>query len=340
MLKSIIVTTTILSALIIITSQDALHAEESPKPWLAPIEDLAKLPEEEIDIGNVALLLAKEAFPDLDVKKYSDQIDQMVKDIRKLNSGSTDPDFRIRSINTYFYLDKGIHYDKDDQYGRELKNRFLNGILDTKSGSCATMPLLYLAVAQRLGYPIYPVAAPQHLFLRYVTPKMEMPNIEAVGGGGYSSDEHYIHVMEIPEKGIQHGAYLETMTYKQMLGDLITENGFYWAHQDDYMRAIKYLEIGTKLNTKAAEAYRFLGNVYYNIAADYRTQSTYLYDTGDPHVDKTLKITRNLYEQYCRNFMNKGDIAISRAHYLGVAPPLKQNYWIRQEKRALELKKL
>ncbi len=324
----------------IIVMPSSFGEDQSQKPWIAEIERLSKLSEEEIDIGNVSLLLAKEAYPDLDVKKYSKQIDRMVEDIRKLTNGSKDPDFRIRAINTYLYLDRGIHYDKEDPYSKKDKNRFLNGILDTKSGSCTTMPLLYLAIAQRLGYPIYPAAAPQHLFLRYVTPNMEMENIEATGGGGYSSDEHYIKVMDIPEKGIQNGAYLETMTYKQMLGDLITENGTYWGRQNDLMRAIKYLEIGTSLNTKSAEAFRILGNYYFKIAAEYRTWSTGLFKTGDPRSDKVIELTRDMYEQTCRGYMHQGDLAMSRAQFLGVAPPLEQNYWIKQEKRALETKKL
>ena len=39
--------------------------------------------------------------------------------------------------------------EDDDLYGEQLTNRYLNGILDTKAGSCTTLPLLYLVLAQR-----------------------------------------------------------------------------------------------------------------------------------------------------------------------------------------------
>ena len=152
------------------------------------IEQAAFLEEDEIDIGHICLLFAKEAYSELDVDEYSKKLDHMVWEIQKYTrdmGDESDPDHRIRCLNSYFYRYKGFHFDNDDPYASKLKNRYINGLIDTKSGSCFTLPLLYLALAQRLGYPVYPVSAPQHLFLRYVDPNLEMRNIEATGGGGY-----------------------------------------------------------------------------------------------------------------------------------------------------------
>lgn len=275
-------------------------ADQSQKPWTAQIERLTKLSEEEIDIGLVSLELAKEVYPDLDVKKYSEKIDRMVEDVRKLTNGSKDPDHRIRMMDNYFYLDQGIHYDQDDPYAKQLKNRYLNGILDSNSGSCTTMPLLYLAIAQRLGYPIYPVAAPQHLFLRYVSPGFKEDNIEVTGGGAYVSNEDMIYEMEIPQKGVESGTYLATMTLRQLLGDLIAENGLYWSFEKkEYERGTKYIEIGLSLNPKNAEMYRAISDAYYKLAGEYEKFERGLPDSDllpglDPAIEQTKKIYRNL----------------------------------------------
>lgn len=326
--------------LIAISQPSSFGADQDQEPWVVEIERLSKLSEEEIDIGNVSLLLAKEVYPDLDVKKYSGQIDRMVEDIRKLTKGSTDPDHRIRVINTYLYQQQDFHYDKEDPYGKKDKNRFLNGILSTKSGSCQTMPLLYLAIAQRLGYPIYPVSAPQHLFLRYESQDLEMQNIETTSGGAYATNEDYIRDMDIPEKAVKTGAYLETMTYRELLGDLIAENGTYWARQKDLMRAIKYFEIAVRLNPKAAEVYRLLGQAYHDLAEDYRGWETVQPYTGNRNTDHVLEMTRNIYRSYSRTYQQKSDIAMSKTYRLGVAPPLEKNYWLLQQMRALSAKKL
>ncbi len=290
------------------------------------LERLASLPEEQIDVGQVALILATEVFPGLDVKNYSAQLNGLVKGIRALTKGSTDPDYRVRAMNTYLYKRQGFHYDFEDMLGEQLKNRYLNGILDTKSGSCTTMPLLYLALAQRLGYPIYPVAAPQHLFCCYRLPDGTHHNIEATAGG-WSSDEDYIRELEIPAQGLKSGAYLETMTYRQLLGDLIIENGSLWARQGDFLRAVRYFTVGLQLNPKAAEVYPMLGAAYRQLAKEYHRMALQLPSINQP----ALELTRQVYLDNSRRYAEQVEQAFQQAEQLGAAQPIQANYWVRQK---------
>lgn len=226
------------------------------------VKALSKLPEEKIDIGIAGLVLAKEIFPEIDIQEYSKRIDRIAFDVRRLTAGNNSPDYRIRALNTHLYKIFGMEYDLNDPYVKNIKNRYINGILDTKKGSCVSMPLLYLAVAQRLGYPIYAVNVPQHIFLRYVDPSLKMKNIEATGGGGYSSDEEYIESLQISFIALTKGAYLRTLTHREFLGILIAQNGIYWANNGDIDRAIEYLEIAVRLNPKDADSTRSLGYSY------------------------------------------------------------------------------
>ncbi|MBI5874301.1 MAG: tetratricopeptide repeat protein [Deltaproteobacteria bacterium] len=217
-----------------------------------------------IDIGIAALTLAKEIYPNLDIKAYSAKIDKMVIQARILTKGSTDPDYRIRALNTYLYKMEGIKYDLSDPNAEKLENRYLNGILDTKKGSCVTMPLLYLSIAQRLGYPVYPVTAPQHLFLRYIDPNLQEQNIDPAGEGGYVSDDEYIYVLQISPRALKNGAYLRTLTYRELLADLVAQNAIYWAKRGKYKRAIQYLKKCIKVDPKSADTYNTIGKVYLN----------------------------------------------------------------------------
>ncbi len=47
------------------------------------------------------------------------------------------------------------------------------------------MSMLYLAVADRLKWPIVPVRAAKHIFCRYISHGFKDNNIEATCGGGY-----------------------------------------------------------------------------------------------------------------------------------------------------------
>ena len=294
----------------------------------AELERLASLPEDQIDTGQVALILATEPFPGLDVPSYSAQLDRMAMEIRQLTKGSTDPDYRIRAMNTYLYKRQGFHYDHDDPYAQQLTNRYLNGILTTNTGSCTTMPLLYLALAQRLGYPIYPVAAPQHLFCRYVHGDGTHDNIEATSGGGLSSDDEYIRDLEIPAQGIKSGAYMKTMTRRQLVGDLIAENGTYWARQQDLPRTIRYWLITVRFNPEAAEVWQLLGHGYRKLAGQYERLQ------AGGFQNPTLAFTNQLYRGYTQEYRQEADQALQQARALGVAPPLQANYWLRQQELA------
>lgn len=122
------------------------------------------------------------------------------------------------------------------------------------------MPTFYMAVGQRLGYPIYPVSAPQHCFLRYVDPKFKQQNIEATEGGGYSPDDHYKKDFEVSAKALKSGAYLRTLSHREFLGYLISQNGIDWLGKGDPDRATYYLAAARRMCPKSADICRYFGN--------------------------------------------------------------------------------
>lgn len=293
----------------------------------AHIDKLLALPEDQIDIGLVALTLAKEIYPDLAIEAYSQKLNLLAGEVRLFTKGVRDPDYQIRAMNTYLFKRQGFGYDRTDMYGKKLENRYLNGLIETRRGSCATLPLLYLAVAQRLGYPIYPVSAPQHLFVRYVDPSLQMQNIDPAGLGGYSSDEEYIKDLEIPLQGVKSGAYLRTMTWRELVAELVGENGTYWARKGDYPKAIRYLEKAIAGSPKGAELYELLGNVYRGWARQIKSDRDFKAKVGF----RIAELTDD--DMSIMQAMEKAKIYHEKAKALGVAPPLPENYWLKKGNR-------
>jgi hypothetical protein len=81
---------------------------------------------------------------------------------------------------------------------RDSRDLFIHGIIDGPGGTCASMPVLYVAVGRRLGYPLYLVETRGHLFFRWDDPlgrRLGIPerfNIEGTGHGiGSFPDEYY-----------------------------------------------------------------------------------------------------------------------------------------------------
>lgn len=225
------------------------------------IDRLLELPESKIDIGIAALTLAKEFYPDLDISAYSTKIDVLVEKARLLARGTQDPEQRIRVLNTVLFRQAGFHYDREPFSRDKQEYYFLNGILDGKKGLCYTMPLLYTVVAQRLGYPIYPVTVPDHMFVRYVD-LFKAANIETTSGGKYFTDESYAENFAVGKSGRPSGNYLRTMTYKEFLGQMLAANAFIYSKNGNEHKAIVYLEKAIRLDPKHAGHYDNLRATY------------------------------------------------------------------------------
>lgn len=110
--------------------------------------------------------------------------------------------------------------------------------------------MLYMAIAQRLGYPVYGVTAPEHTFLRFVDSRLKEQNIELSSGAGYEPDEGYAFRLNISKLAIQSGAYLRTLTRREYLGVLIQQNAIAISMRGDLERSIRYFEAAVRLNPK------------------------------------------------------------------------------------------
>jgi len=239
------------------------------KTTFSSIREIFKQPEDSIDLGNVCLLLAKDAYPDLNIDRFNYAIDYMVDRIKYLNKGITDPIARVGLLNAYFFLPGWWNdsitftYDLDDLEARKTTNQFLNGYIATKKGSCITMAMLYLVIADRLGWPIKPVRSTQHFFCRYIQEGLKYNNIEATCGGGYISDSQYVHQVGIPQKAIDNGVYLRTLTKNEYIASILQVNsGYFYRDKHDLENAARYARLSIDYDSTFSMAYWNLGEFY------------------------------------------------------------------------------
>jgi hypothetical protein len=81
---------------------------------------------------------------------------------------------------------------------RNAHDLFIHGMMDGPGGTCASMPVLYVAAGRRRGYPLKLVEAPGHLFFRWDDPEgkcfnaPDVFNVEGTGHGiSFHPDEYY-----------------------------------------------------------------------------------------------------------------------------------------------------
>ena len=116
---------------------------------------------------------------------------------------------RIRATNTVLFNVEGFTYDIEGFNKGKKETGYLNYLLDTKKGDCYSLANLYLAVAQRLGYPIFPVVVPAHYFVRYVDPMGPDINLDPTRKGASFGDDRYRDWLSISDKAVQNGGTLD-----------------------------------------------------------------------------------------------------------------------------------
>ena len=108
-----------------------------------------------------------------------------------------------------------------DKFFAQSDSVFITGCLsDARIGTCASLPVLYVAIGRRLGYPMHLVMAKNHLFCRWDDGNGTRINLEAANAGGYSShpDDHYRKwPFPIEPSEEKSGNYLCNLTSQEVL---------------------------------------------------------------------------------------------------------------------------
>lgn len=182
--------------------------------------ELLSTPEDKLKIGDAALRLSTLIMVGERYEREQTLLDDLAGQVARAITlkGRDDPEFRIQAVSSVLHRN-GFHYSFDDMEGTNTENSLLLSMLRTKKGNCIAMPTLWYAVAERLGFPVFAVKAPQHIFLRYDDGQYRA-NIETTSFGS-PSDERIISDLEIPEAALKSGAFMRSLSKREFLAVLI-----------------------------------------------------------------------------------------------------------------------
>jgi hypothetical protein len=164
------------------TANPRLRATQPKESVLPTFADLTKMTEEELSKQDIALLnpRATDGLPgteNVNVAELLAQLDGWAKKVRidtdrnlyqflqKPNEfNNSEAYFRMLMLVTVLQQDFGVHYNLErvnDIDFTKSQDLFIHGMVGSSNGgTCVSMPVLYTAVARRLGYPPYPVGNP------------------------------------------------------------------------------------------------------------------------------------------------------------------------------------
>ncbi|NKB71256.1 MAG: tetratricopeptide repeat protein [Candidatus Latescibacteria bacterium] len=136
-----------------------------PPLQLDPFFQLAQQPDDQIDLGLGALLIARAANPAVDIPGQLAQLDAMAHSLEPRLELDAPRRTQLETLNHYLFAEQGFcGTDQADYYAP--RNSYLDQVLTRKKGIPITLSVLYLEIGWRLGLPLAGVNFPLHFLVR------------------------------------------------------------------------------------------------------------------------------------------------------------------------------
>jgi regulator of sirC expression with transglutaminase-like and TPR domain len=128
------------------------------------LEQLARDPAADADLAAVALHLAADEYPDLDVPVYLDRLSDLADRARPHLGG--DLEACVTGLCRFLFEDEGFAGNTDHYY--DPRNSYLNEVLERKLGIPITLSVLAMAVGRHLKLNITGIGLPGHFIAKAV----------------------------------------------------------------------------------------------------------------------------------------------------------------------------
>lgn len=117
-----------------------------------------------IDLAKASLYYAQAEYPDLDISKYLDLLDEMARHIAANLPQERYPLQVIKTINNYLFDTLQFQGDRENYYNPE--NSYLNRVIERRQGIPITLAVLYLEIAKRINFPMVGIGMPGHFLIK------------------------------------------------------------------------------------------------------------------------------------------------------------------------------
>ncbi len=138
---------------------------------LDPLLDrLAVDPAADVDVAEVALLLATDEYPELDLSGYFERLDDLAERVRPYLMG--DLERRVEGFSVFLFEEEGYQGNAEEYY--DPQNSYLTDVIDRRLGIPITLSVLATAVGRRAGLEIVGVALPGHFIAKAIDGEEEI----------------------------------------------------------------------------------------------------------------------------------------------------------------------
>jgi len=236
---------------------------------LEPFARLIAREDSRIELARACLMIAQDAYPELDVERYLGEIERMAMRLRGRVPQTGGGEERVVALNQFLYEDLGFWGNTDDYY--DPRNSYLNEVIERKTGIPITMSILYMEVGRRIGLPLEGVSFPGHFLVRLKL-RGGMLVLDPFSGGAPQSEEELRSRVkrvipdgvadDLPAAELPLDQFLEPATNRQILSRVLRNLKGIYRESDKPERMLDVLNRMLLVTPDASAELRDRGYVY------------------------------------------------------------------------------
>ena len=125
-------------------------------------------------------------------------------------------------------------YDFDDIYGeKDWTKMFVTKLMQTNTGQCHSMPLLYLILAEELQIEAYLALSPAHSYIKLKDGMGNWFNLELTNGH-YSTDIWLLSSGYVKAEAVKNGLYMRPLSKKETIAHCLIDLVMGYIHKYGY----------------------------------------------------------------------------------------------------------
>jgi regulator of sirC expression with transglutaminase-like and TPR domain len=220
------------------------------------LDQLAQDPVAPLDVAELALHLARDEYPDLDVEAYLGELEIMAHEARVYLRGSLEA--RVAGLARYLFHDLGFRGNVQDYY--DPRNSYLNQVLDRRTGIPITLTAVAMAVGSRAGLSIEGVGLPGHFIAKAIQGHQEVLFDPFHGGRQLTACDCELLVQQITGRPFEAtAANLVSVPLALIVERMLNNLRAIYLRGQDYRRAARVLERLRQLDPDDPLLHRDLG---------------------------------------------------------------------------------
>ena len=227
----------------------------------------ALLCRENFSLAEACLLIAQDAYPDLDVVHCLSRIDALAATVKRRLPSDAFAEQKVVVLNRYLFNELGFSGNARDYY--DPRNSYLNQVLERRIGVPITLSILYMEIGQRLGLRLQGVSFPGHFLVKLRVTGGQLVIDPFCGGETQSeSDLRARLALVLPQREadtLPLPRFLQAATSRQILARVLRNLKGIYLQSGKAQNTLEVMQRMVMVAPHAAEEVRDRGLAYYKL---------------------------------------------------------------------------